>query len=72
VGGRVDLIAWPFGLGPDRFLMERASAAGYLAGFTIERHAASPRDSLMQLPRFLLANSDQGTAFAAIVKTSDR
>lgn len=70
LGGRVDMIAWPFGLGPDGYLLERAAADGYLAGFTIVRHAASPGDTLMKLPRFLLTNSDQGSAFAAIVNTS--
>jgi peptidoglycan/xylan/chitin deacetylase (PgdA/CDA1 family) len=57
VGGRVDMLAWPFGGIPDRFLAERASANGYVAAFTIVRRAASPSDDPMRLPRFLLVDS---------------
>jgi peptidoglycan/xylan/chitin deacetylase (PgdA/CDA1 family) len=68
LGGRVDLLAWPFGGLPDRFLAERASAAGYVAAFTIVRRAASPSDDPMRLPRFLLVESNRGKSFEAILR----
>jgi peptidoglycan/xylan/chitin deacetylase (PgdA/CDA1 family) len=67
VGGQIDMIAWPFGELPDQDLVEKAKAAGYVAAFTIVRRAASPQDSSMLLPRFLLHNTDKGKAFEAIV-----
>lgn len=66
LGGKVDMLAWPFGLYDD-YLLGRASAAGYIASFTIERHHAGAGDSIMKLPRYLLINADQGTAFARIL-----
>jgi peptidoglycan/xylan/chitin deacetylase (PgdA/CDA1 family) len=68
LGGRVDLLAWPFGGLPDRYLAERASAAGYVAAFTIVRRAASPSDDPMRLPRFLLVESNRGKSFEAILR----
>jgi len=70
VGGQVDMIAWPFGERPDQELVKKAKAAGYVAGFTIVRRAATPQESSMMLPRFLLLNSDKGKAFEAIVHTA--
>ena len=66
IGSKVDLLAWPFGIYDD-FLLGRASAAGYTATFTIERHHAVSGDSVMKLPRYLLLNSDQGKAFTQIL-----
>ena len=66
LGGNIDMLAWPFGIYDD-YLMKRAAEAGYKALFTIEAHAAGPRDSVMKLPRYLLINADQGKAFAQIV-----
>lgn len=68
LGGRVDLLAWPFGGLPDRFLAERASTAGYVAAFTIVRRSASPSDAPMMLPRFLLVESNRGRSFEAILR----
>jgi peptidoglycan/xylan/chitin deacetylase (PgdA/CDA1 family) len=68
VGGRVDMLAWPFGGMPERFLAERASAAGYVAAFTIVRRATSPSDDPMKLPRFLLVDSVRGKALEAILR----
>lgn len=65
-GGKVDLLAWPFGIYDD-YLLKRAAADGYIATFTIERHAAGPADSITKLPRFLLIDSDRGKAFADIL-----
>jgi hypothetical protein len=62
----VDLLAWPFGL-YDEELMAMAGQAGYVAGFSIDRRHASPRDALMALPRYLVTASDRGQAFARLL-----
>jgi len=69
LGSAVDLLAWPFGIYDD-YLLKRAAEIGYKGTFTIEAHHASPRDSVMKLPRYLLINSDQGKYFARIVEGS--
>ena len=69
MGSPVDLLAWPFGIYDD-YLLKRAAEIGYKATFTIEAHHASPRDSVMKLPRYLLINSDQGKYFARILEGS--
>ena len=66
LGGKVDLLAWPFGIFDD-YLLKKASASGYVGTFTIQAHHAGANDTLMKLPRYLLINSDQGKAFAQIV-----
>ena len=68
LGRPVDLLAWPFGIF-DAGLMERAAAAGYRAAFSIERRPATRRDHPMALPRYLLADSDRGKVFEALVNT---
>ncbi len=67
LGVKVDMLAWPFGIYDDD-LLRRATAAGYIATFTIERHHANASDSVMKLPRYLLINGDQGKAFAQILQ----
>ncbi len=66
LGVKVDMLAWPFGIYDDD-LLRRAQAAGYVATFTIERRHATPAESVMKLPRYLLINADQGKAFAQIL-----
>ena len=51
---RVDMLAWPFGI-YDEGLIRKATAAGYVAGFTMERRDAALSDNLMALPRYLVA-----------------
>lgn len=70
LGGRVDLLAWPFGGIPEPFLAGRASAAGYVAAFTIVRRSATAFEDSMRLPRFLLVDSNRGKGFEAILKGS--
>jgi peptidoglycan/xylan/chitin deacetylase (PgdA/CDA1 family) len=69
LGQKVDLLAWPFGI-YDPGLMEKAAEAGYTAAFTIERHAVTREDQPMALPRYLLADTDRGKAFEAILNAS--
>ncbi len=66
LGGKVDLLAWPFGIYDD-YLLKKATGARYVATFTIERHHAAASDSVMKLPRYLLINADQGKAFTQIL-----
>jgi peptidoglycan/xylan/chitin deacetylase (PgdA/CDA1 family) len=66
LGIGMDMLAWPFGI-YDQQLIDAAMRAGYLAAFTIERGRAGPSDHPMTLPRYLLSDSDRGTAFARIV-----
>ena len=67
LGGKVDMLAWPFGL-YDEDLVGRASSSGYVAAFTIERHHASASDNPMTLPRYLMINADKGKTFEAILQ----
>jgi peptidoglycan/xylan/chitin deacetylase (PgdA/CDA1 family) len=67
LGVKVDMLAWPFGL-YDEELMGKASALGYVAAFTIERHHTSASDNLMTLPRYLMINADKGKTFEAILQ----
>jgi len=56
LGGKVDLLAWPFGLFDDE-LIGKAAEAGYVAGFTLEGRHVTPRDPVMALPRYLITQS---------------
>jgi peptidoglycan/xylan/chitin deacetylase (PgdA/CDA1 family) len=56
LGVNTDSIAWPFGIYDDE-LIEMAAAAGYTAGFTLDRRIVTPRDRPMALPRFLVTDS---------------
>lgn len=67
LGARVDLLAWPFGIYDD-YLLKKASEAGYIATFTIERRHATASDSVMKLPRYLLVNADSGKAFVQLLE----
>lgn len=67
LGGRVDLLAWPFGIYDDH-LIKKAAEAGYVATFTIDRRHASVSESVMKLPRYLLVNADSGKAFVQLLE----
>jgi peptidoglycan/xylan/chitin deacetylase (PgdA/CDA1 family) len=56
LGGKVDLLAWPFGIFDDE-LIGKAAEAGYVAGFTIEGRHVTPRDPVMALPRYLITQA---------------
>ncbi|MEZ4598288.1 MAG: polysaccharide deacetylase family protein [Syntrophotaleaceae bacterium] len=66
VGGTIDLLAWPFGI-YDEDLLQQATAAGYVATFTIEARPAGPTETVMKLPRFLLTDGVRDKTFARIV-----
>lgn len=67
LGTRVEMLAWPFGIYDD-YLIGKASEAGYISTFTIERRHATAADSIMKLPRYLLVNADNGKAFAQLLE----
>jgi hypothetical protein len=62
----VDMLAWPFGIFDDD-LIGKASDAGYKAAFTIEGRHATPGDSIMALPRYLVTQAFQPQVFAEIL-----
>jgi peptidoglycan/xylan/chitin deacetylase (PgdA/CDA1 family) len=66
LGGKVDLLAWPFGI-YDAELMQWAQAAGYVAAFSIERRPVTRTEKLMALPRYLVVDADRGTRFEALL-----
>lgn len=66
VGGRIDLLAWPFGI-YDEDLIRHARQAGYVAAFTLERRHAGAADELMAMPRYLMSDRDRGQVFARLL-----
>jgi peptidoglycan/xylan/chitin deacetylase (PgdA/CDA1 family) len=67
--GKVDLLAWPFGI-HDPELEHWASEAGYKAAFTLQRLPASHASSLLALPRYLVTDADNGARFAALIENA--
>ncbi len=59
---KVNMLAWPFGI-YDPWLESKAAEAGYIAGFSIDRHHATPSEKRMAFPRYLMTNADRGKAF---------
>ena len=66
LGGRIDTIAWPFGL-YDADLLRKGAANGYIAGVTLDRRPVTAGDSVMALPRLLVTDT-AGLAFAAMLQ----
>jgi peptidoglycan/xylan/chitin deacetylase (PgdA/CDA1 family) len=67
----VNLLGWPFGI-YDPYLMKRASAAGYEAGFSIECRAATASDPIMALPRCLVSDEEVGPRFLRFLDSAIR
>ena len=66
LGGRIDMLAWPFGIYDDE-LVGDAVAAGYVAAVTLDRRHASAADRVMALPRYLMNDRVRGAAFARLL-----
>jgi peptidoglycan/xylan/chitin deacetylase (PgdA/CDA1 family) len=66
VGGKVAMLAWPFGICDD-WLTKKAKEDGYIAGFTIVRRNASPSDNIMALPRYIMTDRDRGKVFGRLL-----
>lgn len=56
LGVKADLLAWPFGIYDDE-LIDAASAAGYVAAFTLEHRHPNGADRLLALPRYLITDA---------------
>jgi len=69
LGGRVDVLAWPFGI-YDEELMRAAAQAGYVAALSLERRPAGRSDNVMALPRYLMVNPVQGEVFARLLEAA--
>ena len=67
----VTLLAWPFGI-YDSYLMNRANALGYRAGFSIECRAATASDPIMAIPRCLVSDEDVRSRFLRLLDTAIR
>ncbi len=65
-GGKVDLLAWPFGIYNDE-LEKDAEKAGYVAAFSIDRRHAGKSEKILALPRYLMVNGDGTKGFEAII-----
>lgn len=70
-GHAVDLLAWPFGIVDDE-LMQQASAAGYVAAFTLEARASRKSDRLLALPRYLMTDALDARAFARLMSDATK
>ncbi len=66
LGGKVDILAWPFGIYDDE-LEKEAQKAGYVAAFTIDRRNASKADKMLEQPRYLMQNNNNIKGFEAVV-----
>jgi len=62
VGGKVDMLSWPFGI-YNRELAEKAAKAGYAAAFTIERRHSVIDDNIMAIPRYIMTDENKGKTF---------
>ena len=67
LGGKVDLLAWPFGI-HDAELEQWARDDGYAAAFTIERQPVTRNDKPMALPRYIVVDADRGPRFEALLE----
>lgn len=66
VGGHVDMLAWPFGIYDDP-LMALAASEGYVAAFTLDGHAVKRQSAMLALPRFLIIDAYNASAFARLL-----
>jgi peptidoglycan/xylan/chitin deacetylase (PgdA/CDA1 family) len=62
VGGKVDMLSWPFGI-YDGELAEKAAKAGYVAAFTIERRHSVIADNIMAIPRYIMTDENKKKIF---------
>jgi peptidoglycan/xylan/chitin deacetylase (PgdA/CDA1 family) len=65
-GGKVDMLAWPFGI-YDSELEQAAARAGYHAAFAYTGGPARQGCDLFAIPRIPVSDVDQGARFAALI-----
>ena len=68
---KVDLLAWPFGI-HDAELERAAQAAGYVAGFTIDRRPVTRTEKVTALPRFIVTDYDRGSRLANLLQGNSK
>jgi peptidoglycan/xylan/chitin deacetylase (PgdA/CDA1 family) len=66
-GRKCDMLAWPYGI-YDAALEQDAQKVGYIAAFGLGRRPATPADDIMALPRFVITESNRGSAFERIAR----
>jgi peptidoglycan/xylan/chitin deacetylase (PgdA/CDA1 family) len=72
VGGRVEMLAWPFGIYDDQ-LMALAASEGYMAAFTLDGRTVKRQSAMLALPRFLIIDAYNSSAFARLLgETEER
>jgi peptidoglycan/xylan/chitin deacetylase (PgdA/CDA1 family) len=67
LGINVTLLAWPYGIDSDSELLEKAKEDGYLAAFALTGRHAGDADNLMEIPRYLVTDRDNGRYFEEIL-----
>lgn len=67
LGVDADMLAWPYGIYDDE-LVAAASAAGYRAGFTLDRRHPRVGDRLLALPRYLITDAVSLREFARMLE----
>jgi len=65
LGGRSDMLAWPFGIDEE---YSKAGKAGDVENYTFDRRQATAADSVMKLPRYRLVNADSGKTFVHLLE----
>jgi peptidoglycan/xylan/chitin deacetylase (PgdA/CDA1 family) len=66
---KVTMLSWPFGIYDDH-LIRKATSAGYVAAFSIERRHTSGSDNIMTLPRYIIVDGDRRKAFERLLDGS--
>ena len=65
-GGKITLLAWPFGI-YDNYLEQAAANAGYEMAFTIDARTANTSYRPMAQPRYMLVAGQTMKTFTTIV-----
>jgi len=66
LGGKVTLLAWPFGI-YNSYLENEAEKAGYVMAFTIGYHTANRSFKPMEQPRFMIVDNLMNQTFRIIL-----
>lgn len=64
----IDTLAWPFGI-ENQELQSFATQNGYHSALALEGRTANKTDSILALPRYLMAEQYKGKAFVALLNT---
>ncbi len=71
MGHEVTYLAWAFGIYDDE-LEAKAIHAGYSAALTIDDRHATPKDSMMAIPRYMIVSKYDIKAFGKIINKDRR